>query len=64
MGLIHLKKVFPVLDFCSSDPRLPLQSAYTKLTVLVSAGRELIFFLVAGTVLCFGFSVRIMLITL
>ena len=31
--------------------------------VLVSAGIELIFFLVAGTVLCFGFSVRIMLIT-
>ena len=30
--------------------------------VLVSAGIELIFFLVAGTVLCFGFSVRIMLI--
>ena len=30
--------------------------------VLVSAGVELIFFLVAGTVLCFGFSVRIMLI--
>ena len=33
-------------------------------SVLVSAGTELIFFLVAGTVLCFGFSVRIMLITL
>ena len=32
--------------------------------VLVLAGIELIFFLVAGTVLCFGFSVRIMLITL
>ena len=30
--------------------------------VLVSAGIELIFFLVTGTV-CFGFSVRIMLIT-
>ena len=29
--------------------------------VLVSAGTELIFFLVAGTVLCFAFSVRIML---
>ena len=32
-------------------------------TVLVSAGIELIFFLVAGSALCFGFSVRIMLIT-
>ena len=31
--------------------------------VLVLAGIELIFFLVAGTVLCFGFSVRMMLIT-
>ena len=33
-------------------------------TVLVLAGTELILFLVAGTVLCFGFSVRITLITL
>ena len=33
------------------------------ITVLVSAGIELIFFLVAGTVLCFGFSMRRMLIT-
>ena len=32
--------------------------------VLVSAGTELILFLVAGAVLCFGFSVRIVLITL
>ena len=31
--------------------------------VLVMAGIELIFFLLAGTVLGFGFSVRIMLIT-
>ena len=31
--------------------------------VLVSAGTELTLFLVAGTVLGFGFSVRIMLIT-
>ena len=30
---------------------------------VVSAGIELIFFLVAGAVLCFGFGVRIMLIT-
>ena len=34
-----------------------------KPSVLVLAGIELIFFSVAGTVLCFGFSVRIMLIT-
>ena len=31
--------------------------------VQVSAGIGSIFFLVAGTVLCFGFSVRMMLIT-
>jgi len=31
--------------------------------VLVSAGIELIFFLVADIVLCFGFRMRIMLIT-
>ena len=33
------------------------------LNVLVSAGTELIFFFIASTVLCFGFSARIMLIT-
>ena len=37
---------------------LPLHRA-----ALVSAGIELIFFLVAGIVLCFGFSMRRMLIT-
>ena len=31
--------------------------------VLVSARTELIFFLVAGIVLCFGFSRKVMLIT-
>ena len=31
--------------------------------VLVSAGTELTLFLVAGTVLCLGFSVRMMLLT-
>lgn len=31
--------------------------------VLVSAEIELICFLVAGTMLCFGFSLRVMLIT-
>jgi len=31
--------------------------------VLVSAGVELIFFLVAGVVLCFGFGMKIMFIT-
>ena len=33
------------------------------ISVLVSAGIELIVFLVAGIVLCFGFSMRRMLIT-
>lgn len=32
-------------------------------TVLVLAGKELVFFLVADTVLWFGFNMRIMLIT-
>ena len=38
-------------------------SLFPSVGVLVLAGVELIFFLVAGTVLGFGFSVRIMLIT-
>jgi len=33
-----------------------------QMAVLISAGREFILFLVAGIVLCFGFSMRIMLI--
>ena len=41
-----------------------LCSSLTSYIVLVSAGTELIFILVVGIVLCFGFSVRIMLITL
>ena len=39
------------------------QSSCSCTYVLVSAGTELTLFLVAGTVLCFGFSVRMMLIT-
>jgi len=35
-----------------------------KYPVLVSAGREFIFFLVAGVVLCFGFGMKMMLIML
>ena len=34
---------------------------WTIMAVLVLAGIELVFFLVAGIVLCFGFSTRIML---
>ena len=34
-----------------------------EISILVLAGTELTLFLVAGTVLCFGFSVRMMLIT-
>ena len=49
-----------VWDFAKTLPRLVQPLDY----VLVSAGIELIFLLVAGTVLCFGFSVRIMLVTL
>ena len=36
---------------------------FVFVSVLVLARIELIFILVAGTVLCFGFSVRILLIT-
>jgi len=40
-----------------------LQSAHKEnKTVLALAGIELIFFLVAGVVLCFGFGMKIMLI--
>ena len=46
-----------LLDCMTPVIQLLLQS------VLVSAGIESVFFLVAGTVLCFGFSVRITLIT-
>ena len=42
----------------------PVEFPKCMVIVLVSAGTELTFFLVAGTVLCFGFSVRMMLITL
>ena len=44
---------------------LPAPRGHTgkSLVVLVSAGIELIFFLVAGMMLCFGFSKRITLIT-
>ena len=38
-------------------------AAAAFLAVLVSARTELTFFLVAGVVLCFGFSMRITLIT-
>lgn len=43
---------------------LSLKLFYLSRIDLVSAGRELIFFSVAGVVLGFGFSVRIMLVTL
>ena len=47
----------------AQNPALTTFNSEIKLFVLVSAGTELTFFLVAGTVLCFGFSVRMMLIT-
>ena len=40
-----------------------VQGKATMSAVLVSAGIELIFFLVAGIMLWFGFSMRIMLLT-
>ena len=46
---------------CQAQQQLALAESVPG--VLVSAGIELIFFLVAGTVLGFGFSVRIVLIT-
>lgn len=42
---------------------LNLKLFYLSRIDLVSAGRELIFFSIAGSVLGFGFSVRIILIT-
>ena len=62
-----LKMLMP-LQTPNSDADTPCtfngMSITTCMCVLVSAGTELTLFLVAGTVLCFGFSVRMMLITL
>ena len=57
---------FACYNTCTHEETLALRTVilskrYTL--VLASAGIELIVFLVAGTVLCFGFSVRITLIT-
>lgn len=46
-----------------SGLRIGLSMRTTKIGVLVSARITLIFFLVAGTLLCRCFSMRIMLIT-
>ena len=43
--------------------KLDLATMKAFTSILVSAGIELIFFLVAGIVLYFGFTMRIMLIT-
>lgn len=43
--------------------RVPSAQEYPLMSVLVSAGIDYIFFLVAGEVLCFGFNMRIMLKT-
>ena len=50
------------LDGMQVFPSIPLPAKASD-TVLVSAGIKLIFFLVAGIVLCFGFRMRIMLVT-
>ena len=54
----HHTRFIPISELCHFGNQAVLNHA-----VLVLAGIELILFLVAGTVLCFGFSVRIMLIT-
>ena len=46
----------------STNEKQNLHDVLGLLFVLVSAGTELTLFLVAGTMLCFGFSVRTMLI--
>lgn len=42
---------------------LKLKIVLEKYVILVSAGMELVFFVVAATVLCFGFRIRMMLVT-
>jgi len=47
-----------------NNPKPPAPCCHYRFTyVLVSTGTELIFSLAVGTVPCFGFSMRIMLIT-
>ena len=61
----HLRTISFALAHLPS-PRLASAAAWRlslTICVLVSARTELIFFLVAGTVLWFGFSRKIMLIT-
>ena len=49
---------------CRGSWQFPVWTSFSSCTiVLVLAGIELIFFLIAGTVQCFGFSMRIRLIT-
>ena len=48
---------------CGGRKDRETESSGNNPTVLVLAVTELVFSLLAGTVLCFGFSVRIMLIT-
>jgi len=49
--------------FTCSSPTRVVGYRLVQLAVLVFTGIELIFFLVAGIALCFGFSMRIMSIT-
>ena len=52
-----------IVKACSHISKVVHLGYTASLSVLVSARTELIFFLVAGIVLCFGFSRKIMLIT-
>jgi len=47
----------------AEEPKEGKQEAAGSDAVLVMAGIELVFFLVAGVVLCFGFGMSIVLIT-
>ena len=58
---MYAKKLMISPHICRMDVKSELVA---EICVLVSAGTELTLFLVAGTVLWFGFSVRMMLITL
>ena len=66
LWLLNFQLVFQTSstrEHCLPEFKWTSTIAETTILVMVLAGIEIIFFTVAGIVLCFGFSMRIMLIT-